>query len=79
MNRRESELTHGCGLLLVLCAAVVVALSAWMWTRAESTVFESPLPPVVDSPLDHSGDGVIRAQVLGYEYWMPVIVVGEAQ
>jgi hypothetical protein len=41
----------------------------------ESPVFESPVfeSPVFESPL---GEGVIRAQVRGYEYMLPVVVVG---
>jgi len=59
--------------------AVLVIAYALMTGAAEAvgegTVFESPLfeSPVFESPL---GEGVIRAQVRGYEYMLPVVVVG---
>jgi len=75
MGDRKSELSEGCGYLVMLAALAVLIIAYALVTGAavavcEGTVFESP---VFESPL---GDGVIRAQVLGYEYMLPVVVVG---
>lgn len=75
MGDRKSELSEGCGCLVMLAALAVLIIAYALMTGAavamgEGTVFESP---VFESPL---GDGMIRAQVLGYEYMLPVVVVG---
>ena len=80
MDDRKGELCEGCGCLVILVALAVLVIAYALMTGAaeavgEGTVFESPLfeSPVFESPL---GEGVIRAQVRGYEYMLPVVVVG---
>ena len=75
MGDRKGELCEGCGCLVMLVALAVLIIAYALMTGAaeamgEGRVFESP---VFESPL---GEGVIRAQVLGYEYMLPVVVVG---
>ena len=115
MGDRKSELSEGCGCLVMLAALAVLIIAYALMTGAaeamgegrvfespvfespvfespvfespvfespvfESPVFESPVfeSPVFESPVFESplGEGVIRAQVLGYEYMLPVVVVG---
>ena len=80
MGDRKGELSEGCGCLVMLVALAVLIIAYALMTGAaeamgEGTVFESPVfeSPVFESPL---GEGVIRAQVRGYEYMLPVVVVG---
>lgn len=85
MGDQKSELCEGCGCLVMLVALAVLIIAYALMTGAaeamgEGTVFESPVfeSPVFESPVFESplGEGVIRAQVRGYEYMLPVVVVG---